>query len=311
MQVSKKITYCGHELNEFVPQRTCAYISQHDLHYGEMTVRKNLDFSGHCLGVGTRYEMLIGLSRREKGAGIKPDPEIDAIMKATALAGQETSLVTNYVLKMLIGPAKALFMDEISAGLDSSTTFEIVKFMKQMVHIIDITMIISLLQPPPETFDLFDDIIPLSEGQVVYQGPRENVLEFFLKSWGLNSRTEKELRTFRKRNIGVGANSGPFCAYEIRPLHLAPSVGKKIFQRYPKAYTFVLLKISIMVTSRRPTTRIQLDLSIEPEQLTELRANLYAKTDKQNDLEHQLTLDRELHEKTLEPHRQAHLTAFK
>ncbi|KAF6166044.1 hypothetical protein GIB67_012941 [Kingdonia uniflora] len=211
IRVSGKITYCGHKLNEFVPQRTCAYISQHDLHYGEMTVRENLDFSGRCLGVGTRYEMLAELSRREKGAGIKPDPEIDAFMKATALAGQETSLVTDYILKilgldicadimvgddmrrgisggqkkrvttgeMLVGPAKALFMDEISTGLDSSTTFQIVKFMKQMVHIMDVTMIISLLQPPPETFDLFDDIILLSEGQVVYQGPRENVLEFF------------------------------------------------------------------------------------------------------------------------------------
>ncbi|KAB1215924.1 Pleiotropic drug resistance protein 2 [Morella rubra] len=210
-QVAGKVTYCGHEFEEFVPQRTCAYISQHDLHYGEMTVRETLDFSGRCLGVGTRYEMLLELSRREKEAGIKPDPEIDAFMKATAMAGQETSLITDYVLKilgldicadimvgddmrrgisggqkkrvttgeMLVGPAKAFFMDEISTGLDSSTTFQIVRFMKQMVHIMDVTMVISLLQPAPETFELFDDIVLLSEGHIVYQGPRENVLEFF------------------------------------------------------------------------------------------------------------------------------------
>lgn len=81
--------------------------------------------------------------------------------------------------EMLVGPAKAFFMDEISTGLDSSTTFQIVKFMRQMVHIMDVTMVISLLQPAPETFDLFDDVILLSEGQIVYQGPRENILEFF------------------------------------------------------------------------------------------------------------------------------------
>ncbi|PIN08713.1 Pleiotropic drug resistance proteins (PDR1-15), ABC superfamily [Handroanthus impetiginosus] len=206
-----KITYCGHELNEFVPQRTCSYISQNDLHHGEMTVRETLDFSGRCFGVGARYELLAELSRREKDAGIKPDPEIDAFMKAIAVAGQKTSLITDYVLKilgldicgdtmvgddmrrgisggqkkrvttgeMLVGPAKVFFMDEISTGLDSSTTFQIVKYMRQMIHIMDITMIISLLQPAPETFDLFDDIILLSEGQIVYQGPRENVLDFF------------------------------------------------------------------------------------------------------------------------------------
>ncbi|XP_059665975.1 pleiotropic drug resistance protein 2-like [Cornus florida] len=211
LRVAGEITYCGHEMNEFIPQRTCAYISQHDLHQGEMTVRETLDFSGRCLGVGTRYELMAELSRREKDSGIKPDPEIDAFMKATAVAGQESSLVTDYVLKilgldicadimvgdemrrgisggqkkrvttgeMLVGPAKVFFMDEISTGLDSSTTFQIVKFMRQMVHIMDVTMIISLLQPAPETYDLFDDIIFLSEGQIVYQGPREHVLEFF------------------------------------------------------------------------------------------------------------------------------------
>ncbi|BAT85839.1 hypothetical protein VIGAN_04343300 [Vigna angularis var. angularis] len=211
LRVSGKVTYCGHELNEFVPQKTCAYISQHDIHYGEMTVRETLDFSGRCLGIGTRYEALVELSRREREAGIKPDPEIDGFMKAIALSGQKTNLVTDYVLKvlgldicadimigdemrrgisggqrkrvttgeMLVGPAKALFMDEISTGLDSSTTFQICKFLRQMVHIMDVTMVVSLLQPAPETFELFDDIILLSEGQIVYQGPRDNVLDFF------------------------------------------------------------------------------------------------------------------------------------
>ncbi|GAB4856417.1 hypothetical protein Ancab_014335 [Ancistrocladus abbreviatus] len=100
LKVTGKITYCGHEFNEFVPQRTCAYISQHDLHNGEMTVRETLDFSGRCLGVGTRYDMLAELSRREKEAGIKPDPEIDALMKSTAMEGQETTVITDYVLKV-------------------------------------------------------------------------------------------------------------------------------------------------------------------------------------------------------------------
>lgn len=206
-----KITYCGHEFSEFIPQKTCAYISQHDLHHGEMTVRETLDFSARCLGVGSRYEGLAELSRREKEAGIHPDSEIDAFMKGISVSGQRTSLITDYVLKilgldlcsdimvgddmrrgisggqkkrvttgeMLVGPAKVLFMDEISTGLDSSTTFQIVKHMSQIAHIISLTMIISLLQPAPETYNLFDDVILLSEGHIVYQGPRENATEFF------------------------------------------------------------------------------------------------------------------------------------
>ncbi|KAH7837516.1 hypothetical protein Vadar_014740 [Vaccinium darrowii] len=77
-------------------------------------------------------------------------------MKATTMAGQETGLITNYIMKMLrldicadimvgddmrrgifggqkkrvttggmlAGLAKAFFMDEMSTGLDSSTTFQ-------------------------------------------------------------------------------------------------------------------------------------------------------------------------------------------
>ena len=42
-------------MDEFVPQRTAAYISQHDVHIGEMTVRETLAFSASCQGVGSRY----------------------------------------------------------------------------------------------------------------------------------------------------------------------------------------------------------------------------------------------------------------
>ncbi|KAH7845281.1 hypothetical protein Vadar_000300 [Vaccinium darrowii] len=93
------------------------------------------------------------------------------------ISGGQKKRVT--IGEMLVGPARALFMDEISTGLDSSTTFNIVNSIKQAIHILQGTCVISLLQPPPETYQLFDDIILLSDGQIVYQGPRENVLEFF------------------------------------------------------------------------------------------------------------------------------------
>ncbi|KAL7594961.1 hypothetical protein Lser_V15G29884 [Lactuca serriola] len=211
LKVSGNVSYCGHQLSEFTPQRTCAYISPHNLHTGEMTVRETLDFSGRCLGVGLRYKLLTEILKMERNAGTKPDPDIETFMNATTNPTRETNYVTEYVLKilgletcadtmvgdqmrrgisggekkrvttgeMLVGPANVFFMDEISTGLDSSTTYSITKFLRQMVHVMDLTMVISLLQPDPETYKLFDDVILMSEGQIVYQGPRENVLEFF------------------------------------------------------------------------------------------------------------------------------------
>ncbi|PRQ26836.1 putative sulfate-transporting ATPase [Rosa chinensis] len=190
---SGRVTYNGLGMDEFVPERTAAYISQYDLHIPELTVRETLAFSARCQGVGPRYEMLVELLRREKAANIMPDSDLDVYMKVLGLevcadtmvgdqmrrgisGGQRKRLTTG---EMLVGPARALFMDEISTGLDSSTTFQIVNSLRQSIHILSGTAVISLLQPAPETYDLFDDIILLSDGHIVYQGPRENVLEFF------------------------------------------------------------------------------------------------------------------------------------
>jgi ABC-type multidrug transport system ATPase subunit len=96
---------------------------------------------------------------------------------------------------MLVGPARALFMDEISTGLDSSTTFQIVNSLRQSIHILSGTAVISLLQPSPETYNLFDDILLLSDGQMVYQGSREDVLEFF-ESMGFRCSERKGVADF-------------------------------------------------------------------------------------------------------------------
>ncbi|CAM6091822.1 unnamed protein product [Calypogeia fissa] len=210
LYVSGDITYNGHEMQEFVPRKTSAYISQFDLQSPELTVRESLDFYSRVQGVGNRYDMVSELERREREAGIKPEADIDIYLKATSVMGQSSNLVTDYVMRlmgldicadtimgdqmrrgisggqkkrvttaeMLVGPAKALFMDEISTGLDSSTTFQITKMLRQIVHLMDSTIVVALLQPPPETYALFDDVILLADGEIVYQGPCCSVLEF-------------------------------------------------------------------------------------------------------------------------------------
>ncbi|URD75112.1 Plant PDR ABC transporter associated [Musa troglodytarum] len=62
----------------------------------------------------------------------------------------------NEIGEMLVGLAQCFFMDDISTGLDSSTTFQIIKFLQQMTHVLDLTMVISLLQPTPEVMSKMD-----------------------------------------------------------------------------------------------------------------------------------------------------------
>lgn len=212
LQKSGSITYNGHKLDEFCVQRTSAYISQTDNHIAELTVRETLDFAARCQGASEGFAAYMkDLVKLEKEKNIRPDPEIDAFMKASSVGGKKHSISTDYVLKVLgldvcsetivgndmlrgisggqrkrvttgemaVGPRKTLFMDEISTGLDSSTTYQIVKCVGHFVHQMEATVLMALLQPAPETFELFDDLVLLSEGHVVYEGPRAEVLEFF------------------------------------------------------------------------------------------------------------------------------------
>jgi len=80
---------------------------------------------------------------------------------------------------VIIGPNEALFMDKITNGLDSSMVSEIVSSLQQLAHLTGATLLVSLLQPVPERFDLFDDLILMAEGKTVYQGPHDRALKFF------------------------------------------------------------------------------------------------------------------------------------
>jgi hypothetical protein len=70
-------------------------------------------------------------------------------------------------------------MDEISTGLDAASTFDICNTIMQITRIDRATHIISLLQPSPETVSLFDEVILLGEGHVIYAGPVTEVEDYF------------------------------------------------------------------------------------------------------------------------------------
>ncbi|XP_051148620.1 ABC transporter G family member 32 [Andrographis paniculata] len=247
LQISGNITYNGHGLKEFVPQRTSAYVSQQDWHVAETTVRETLDFAAHCQGVGYKYDMLLELLRREKISGAKPDKDLDIFMKALSLEGTETGLLVEYTMKilgldlcadtlvgdemikgisggqkkrlttgeLLVGPARVLLMDEISNGLDSSTTNQIIKYLRHSTCSLDGTAVISLLQPAPDTYELFDDIILLSEGKIVYQGPRTAVLEFFAQM-GFHCPERKNVADFLQEVVSK-KDQGQYWALHEQP----------------------------------------------------------------------------------------------
>ncbi|POM67096.1 ATP-binding cassette (ABC) Superfamily [Phytophthora palmivora] len=81
--------------------------------------------------------------------------------------------------EMAFGSKYVMMMDKISTGLDSAATFNIISTQRSIARRFRKTVVMSLLQPSPEVFGLFDDVILMNEGQIMYNGPCDEVLSYF------------------------------------------------------------------------------------------------------------------------------------
>ena len=66
-----------------------------------------------------------------------------------------------------------LFLDEPTSGLDSATSLRLVQRLASIAHSTHTprTLATTIHQPRADIFELFDRLILLAAGQVVYQGP--------------------------------------------------------------------------------------------------------------------------------------------
>ncbi|VVT56678.1 uncharacterized protein SAPINGB_P005210 [Magnusiomyces paraingens] len=162
------------------PQKLSAvstYVEQEDHLIGCLTVKDTLWYTGE----------LSGLS----GAILKD--QVEYLLNAFGLKGQSDILVGTPIQKGISGGQKrrltvasqlmrnpkVIFMDEPTSGLDSKASFEIISHMKNYAHEHGAIVIVSIHQPSTSTFDLFDEVVFLSKGRTVYNGPVKEVVEYF------------------------------------------------------------------------------------------------------------------------------------
>eukprot|EP00635_Sarcinochrysidales_sp_CCMP3193_P013333 CAMPEP_0118911282 /NCGR_PEP_ID=MMETSP1166-20130328/13044_1 /TAXON_ID=1104430 /ORGANISM="Chrysoreinhardia sp, Strain CCMP3193" /LENGTH=1491 /DNA_ID=CAMNT_0006850763 /DNA_START=64 /DNA_END=4539 /DNA_ORIENTATION=- len=126
--------------------------------------------------------------------------------------------------EMLMGKGRVICGDEISTGLDSQTTYEITRAFKCFAKYMDLTVVLSLLQPPPESFDLFDDVVLLHEGAVAYHGPTEDILTHF-KAIHLSPPKRKDVADFLVEITSSEELAATYC-----------DAGAKLVDDFPAAY---------------------------------------------------------------------------
>ncbi|TMW58483.1 hypothetical protein Poli38472_010042 [Pythium oligandrum] len=212
------ITYNGlprEQILERIP-RYVAYVNQEDEHFPTLTVRETLEFAHECCGAGLSEYTERNLSRatcEENEATIHAAENArcgpDVVMKTLGLTTCEHTQVGNSLLRgisggerkrlttgeMSFGIRYATLMDEITTGLDSAAAFDIIDTERRIAKMQHKTVVISLLQPSPKIFALFDNVLLLHDGEMIYHGPRGKVLGYF-ESLGFCCPPERDVADF-------------------------------------------------------------------------------------------------------------------
>jgi ATP-binding cassette subfamily G (WHITE) protein 2 len=71
---------------------------------------------------------------------------------------------------------------EPTSGLDSVTAASLAKTLAELSASGDCTVICTLHQPQSKIFDMFDDIMLLKAGRVVYYGPAKESITFYAEA---------------------------------------------------------------------------------------------------------------------------------
>ncbi|KAL1820330.1 hypothetical protein ACET3Z_015199 [Daucus carota] len=106
LKIFGRVTCSGHSMKEFVPQRTAVELDRTMKCWQSATESREAN-------VVTDYVLKI------LGLDICTDIMVGDLMIRGISGGQKKRVTTG---EMLAGPSKTLFMDELSTGLDSSTT---------------------------------------------------------------------------------------------------------------------------------------------------------------------------------------------
>lgn len=78
----------------------------------------------------------------------------------------------------IVAMPNLIFLDEPTSGLDSSIALEVMSAVQKLSHQ-NRTCISTIHQPSPEVFALFDCVILLADGILVYAGSADKVTDYF------------------------------------------------------------------------------------------------------------------------------------
>eukprot|EP01121_Diplochlamys_sp_Union-15-3_P020262 TRINITY_DN7866_c0_g1_i1.p1 TRINITY_DN7866_c0_g1~~TRINITY_DN7866_c0_g1_i1.p1 ORF type:complete len:548 (+),score=68.82 TRINITY_DN7866_c0_g1_i1:184-1644(+) len=126
------------------------------------------------------------MSRKEKKSRVEDIIQVLNLSKAknTIIGGPLIRGVsggerkrTNIANELLVSPS-LLLTDEPTSGLDHGTALNLLKTLKELAHA-GLTVITTIHQPSSQMFHLFDRLVLLIDGSIVYEGDAKKSVDYF------------------------------------------------------------------------------------------------------------------------------------
>ncbi|KAI8892788.1 P-loop containing nucleoside triphosphate hydrolase protein [Globomyces pollinis-pini] len=183
-KLSNAISFDGQPPQSFYDDGSCAFVQQKDFLMPYLTVRETLQYTAEL-------KLPSSMTRDEKFK------MVESVILELGLKDCADTLIGNNWRKGISGGEKRrvsvgcqlllnpslLFMDEPTTGLDAFTSINLIETAKGLSKK-GRTIFITIHQPRADIFEMFDSIILLSQGKMVYSGAGGMVLSNYFKELG-------------------------------------------------------------------------------------------------------------------------------
>ncbi|KAI9503814.1 hypothetical protein GGI25_005786 [Coemansia spiralis] len=180
-KLSGEILYRGAPRHPGNFKRVTAYVQQDDLMHPLLTVQETLTYASKLRLLNSQYS-----------ASQKSD-RVNAVIQQLRLEGARNTRIGDATTRGVSGgerkrvsigtelltDPRLLFLDEPTSGLDSNSSELVVELVKKISVEQGLATLMTIHQPSARIFNIFDKVILLSQGRVVYFGPTATAIQYF------------------------------------------------------------------------------------------------------------------------------------
>lgn len=169
----------GLEINPVLNRFNVGFVPAHETLFATDTPREALNFVARL----TRPELTDDQRQqkaREMIEALRLRGSQDTYMGSAIIKGVSSGEKKRSSVGMELLPERQiLFLDEPTTGLDAVTAYELVYLLRKIAVEKKVCVVAVIHQPSAKIWDLFDNVMFMAQGEIVYHGPVNSVTQYF------------------------------------------------------------------------------------------------------------------------------------